>query len=250
MDYLQTNKNAWDRRTPIHIDSKMYDVAGFITGKSSLNSIELEALPSLRDKQLIHLQCHFGLDTLSLERLGAKVTGVDFSSVAIDKAKAISAQLQSPAQFHCCDVYETHTQVADDFDIVFTSYGVLEWLPSVQRWAEEVGRLLRPGGELYLFEFNPDVEESPKDGEPLVVCESTYTENAGDSKETLCVWHHAVDEVLYSLTEQGLEILEHRTYPYSPYNCFPDLEQREHGRYYPTESNDYMVYFVRAKKRS
>lgn len=135
MNYLELNRKAWDKRTAIHVDSQFYDVAGFIRGKSSLNSIELEQVGDVNGKTLLHLQCHFGLDSLSWSRLGANVTGVDLSPIAIDHARDLPRQLGLKAEFIADDIYHFGSDNTRKFNNVFTSYGVLCWLPDLTRWA-------------------------------------------------------------------------------------------------------------------
>jgi 2-polyprenyl-3-methyl-5-hydroxy-6-metoxy-1,4-benzoquinol methylase len=104
-DYIAVNKAAWNKQAAIHVKSAFYDMPGFLAGKSSLNDIELELLGDLQGKSIVHLQCHFGQDTISLSRLGATVTGVDFSDTAIEYAREIAAETKANARFNCCDIY-------------------------------------------------------------------------------------------------------------------------------------------------
>ena len=106
LDYLTMNKDSWNKRVPVHVQSEFYFVEEFLKGKSSLNEIELNLLGDVRGKSILHLQCHFGQDSLSLARLGAQVTGVDLSDVAIAQAIELNDKLQLDAEFVCCDVYE------------------------------------------------------------------------------------------------------------------------------------------------
>ena len=154
-DYLSINQQAWNERTDIHFTSQFYDVEGFLAGNSTLHDIELNQIGEVQNKSLLHLQCHFGLDTLSWARLGAKVTGVDLSSTAIEKAKQLADKAALAAQFICSDVYGFGEQCQQQFDIVYTSYGVLCWLPSMDKWAETVAKCLKPGGKIHLVEFHP-----------------------------------------------------------------------------------------------
>ena len=130
--YFQANKEAWNKRTAIHKDSDFYDVASFKAGKSSLNKIELTELGDVKGKSLLHLQCHFGLDTLSWAREGALVTGVDLSNDAIDHANKLRIENNIPAKFINCNVYDLNEHLNTKFDIVFTSYGVVGWLPDLE----------------------------------------------------------------------------------------------------------------------
>lgn len=124
-NYIDQNRNSWNKRAEIHFDSEFYDVKGFLEGKSSLNAIELGLLGDIKGKSILHLQCHFGQDSLSLARLGAKVTGADFSDKAIDLARELNEKLQLDAEFICCDLYDLTRQLDKKFDLVFTSYGTI-----------------------------------------------------------------------------------------------------------------------------
>lgn len=147
----KTNRGLWDGWAALHARSAFYDVAGFRDGKSSLKATELAEVGNVDGKRLLHLQCHLGLDTLSWARLGADVTGVDFSERAIAEARALAADCDLPARFVCQDVLEL--DLGERFDLVFASYGVLCWIRDRRRWARVAARHLAPGGSLYLIEF-------------------------------------------------------------------------------------------------
>jgi SAM-dependent methyltransferase len=149
----EANRANWNDRVPVHLASRHYDVAGFRAGRQSLHSIELEEVGGVRGRSLLHLQCHLGLDTLSWARLGAKVTGVDFSEPAIAAATQLAADLKLPAAFVCGDVQAL--DLGREFDIVFVSYGVLWWLSDLRAWAQVIARHLKPGGFFYLVEDHP-----------------------------------------------------------------------------------------------
>ena len=119
-NYIELNRKAWNQKTNYHVESKFYDNEAFINGKSSLNNIELALLGDVSGKTILHLQCHFGQDTLSLQRLGGKATGIDFSDAAIAQAKALAKQLDLDAEFICCDLYELPNHLNKQFDVVFT----------------------------------------------------------------------------------------------------------------------------------
>ncbi len=255
IDYKEINKKAWDKNTQVHIESDFYDVKGFIDGKSSLNAIEIEQVGEVNGKDLLHLQCHFGQDTLSWARLGANVTGVDLSSASIAQAKKMAQEIGVNAQFISDDVYSFGESNQQQFDIVYTSYGVLCWLPDLDRWAKLVAKSLRIGGQFNIVEFHcfndllsgysyfsmdePDIEE-----------EGTYTENCTGDKSTMVTWAHPLSEVVQSLINAGLTINEFHEYPYSPYNCFPDLEFVD-GKGYQLLYKDQQVpilYSIKAQK--
>ncbi|GIU42537.1 class I SAM-dependent methyltransferase [Shewanella algidipiscicola] len=236
MDYLTINQDTWNKRAAIHVNSTFYDVAGFLKGNSSLNPIELQQVGAVEGKRLLHLQCHFGLDSLSWARLGAVVTGVDLSSVAIEYARRLAEQSALEATFIESDLYQFGIDNSEQFDIVFTSYGVLCWLPDLTQWAQMVADALCVGGELHLVEFHsindllsgysyfpqphPDVEE-----------EGTYTENCDGRKSPVVTWAHSLSEVLTALISAGLTIEAFKEYPSSPYDCFEGLEYVDSAGY-------------------
>lgn len=255
MDYLKLNKEGWDKRTHVHVQSKFYDVDGFLSGKTSLKEIELSELKDVEGKKLLHLQCHFGLDTLSWARKGAIVTGVDLSPAAIRKANELKKQVNLNARFICSDIYEFGKTVTEEYDIVFTSYGVLTWLPDLTKWAEIVARSLKPGGQFYIAEFHPvhDLVRGYNyfyQSEPDVEEEGTYTENDAGESSTMVTWGHHLGKVINSLIKAGIQIQQFNEYPYSPYDCFEDLEEREEGRYYfkKMQYDVPLVYSILGKK--
>lgn len=154
-EYLKTNRQHWDELVPIHLRSAYYDVESFRAGKSSLHSLEREELGDVRGKTLLHLQCHFGLDTLSWAREGGIVTSADFSEPAIEAARELTMECGIDARFVFSDVYNLPRKLEARFDIVFTSYGVTFWLPDLKPWAQVVSHYLKPGGTFYMVEFHP-----------------------------------------------------------------------------------------------
>ena len=154
-DYKKANLALWNEWAHLHAGSAFYDVEGFKAGKTSLNPLEMEELGNVAGKTLLHLQCHFGLDSLSWARLGASVTGVDFSDQAIALARSLSQEVGLEAEFVCSDIYELPQVLAGQFDIVYTSYGVLAWLPDLKNWAAVIAHFLKPGGVFFIAEFHP-----------------------------------------------------------------------------------------------
>ncbi|MFX1317456.1 MAG: class I SAM-dependent methyltransferase, partial [Promethearchaeota archaeon] len=139
----------------INVKSDWYDLEGFLEGKSSLLPIEIKELGDVKGKSLLHLQCHFGMDTLSWARKGAIVTGVDFSDKAIELAKELSNELNITARFIQANIYDIPNIIKEKFDIVFTSYGVLCWLPDLVKWAKVINFCLKPGGTFYIIDGHP-----------------------------------------------------------------------------------------------
>lgn len=218
------NRVMWDQKAPLHLGSREYDVAGFKAGRSSLRPHETSDLGDVAGKDLVHLQCHFGLDTLSWARLGARVTGVDFSEPAVEAAAALASEIGiRDARFVTSDVYDAPAATGRrTFDIVYTGVGALCWLPDMGAWAKVVHDLLRPGGQLYLFEFHPVkwvIEASAPSG--ITIRDSYFTppegyQDAGGvsyadtsipSADTPTVqWNHPLGEVVTALAQSGMRI--------------------------------------------
>ena len=242
MDFLHTNKTSWNTWAEVNFGSEFYDVPGFLAGRNSLNSIELELLGDVQGKSVLHLQCHFGQDTLSLARMGAKVTGVDFSENAIEKARSLAGKMKLDAEFICCDVYSLKEQLDKKFDIVFTSYGTIGWLPDLTRWADIVSTFLKENGKFVFAEFHPVVWMFDDQFEKVAysylnketIREETtgsYADREADVKGQFISWNHGLSEVFNSLISHGIRIERFDEYDYSPYNCFKGTEEFEPGRF-------------------
>jgi len=238
--YFDANKEGWNKRTAVHESSAFYDLETFKKGKSSLNAVEVNEVGNVKGKSLLHLQCHFGMDTLSWARAGATVTGVDLSDEAIHLAKKINSALQLPATFVCCNVYDTALHVKEQFDIVFTSYGTIGWLPDLKPWAKMIAEKLKPGGFFYIADFHPTLWMLDDKMEKLfysyfndevIVTEQqgTYTDREAPIKQTEYGWNHPFAEIFEALISEGLRIDFLHEYNYSPYNCFANTEQGEDG---------------------
>jgi len=154
-EYFDANRRLWDNKTQIHVKSDFYNMEGFMKGESSLRKLELGVLGDLSGKKLLHTQCHFGQDTLSLQRMGAECTGVDFSDKAVAQANALNTSLDLGAHFVCCNVLEMDQNIEELFDVVYTSYGVVTWLPNLNDWAEQISKRIKVGGTFYMIEFHP-----------------------------------------------------------------------------------------------
>ncbi len=230
-NYIEINKNSWNNKVDIHYDSEFYDTKAFINGQSSLNQIELELLGDIRGKTILHLQCHFGQDTISLDRLGAHVIGVDLSDKATEKANELTRITNSGAKFICCDIYELPNHLHESFDIVFTSYGTIGWLPDINKWADIVSRYLKPSGSFVFVEFHPVVWMFDDDfskiqypyfnSDAIVESEDgTYAEKEAAISQDYVMWNHGIGEEANSLVMKGLEIKALDEYDYSLYDCF------------------------------
>ncbi len=247
MDYqkaYRVNRETWNKKVAIHASSNFYDLEAFKKGGSSLHGYELEALGDVSEKKLLHLQCHFGQDTLSWARMGAKCTGVDISEEGITLAKKLNRELDLNANFVCCNVLDTSQYVTDLFDIVFTSYGTIGWLPDLNPWAKMIAQRLKPSGVFYIVEFHPiawmfDYTQIPaqlKYGYHQK--ETIYEEYQGtyaDPTSTMVSkefsWNHGLGEIVSALSAQGLRIDFLKEQDGSPYDIFPNLQKQENGFY-------------------
>lgn len=238
---IAANRRLWDEWARINQDSAFYDMAGFRAGATSLKPIELEEVGPVAGKSLLHLQCHFGQDTLSWARLGAKVTGVDLSPEAIRRAQDLAAEFKLDARFICSDVLQLEALAGEQFDLVFVSYGALIWLPDLDRWAETVAQHLRPGGMLHLVEFHPaigmlnepatGIEGSYFRGDALSFrSESSYA-GGGHTPMTSYEWQFTIADVVTALLKAGLVLRSLREFPYCVHKCWPFLVESEPGRY-------------------
>ena len=157
--YVRANRDLWNAVTPHHVTSRFYDVEGFKAGRArrrtGLDELEVALVGDVRGKTLLHLQCHFGIDTICWAQRGATVTGVDFASEAIQAARRLAAEMGVPATFVESDVYDLPANLQGRFDVVFTSHGVLGWLPDLERWGQVIARFLAPGGRFHLIEAHP-----------------------------------------------------------------------------------------------
>ncbi|WKK67173.1 class I SAM-dependent methyltransferase [Lutimonas zeaxanthinifaciens] len=262
MNYIQVNKKLWDQKTEFHYESEFYNVEDFIKNENSLNPIEIDLLGNLTGKSLLHLQCHFGQDSISLNKLGAEVTAVDFSSKAIERARELNNKMEAKVRFIESDVYKLPEVLDQKFDIVYTSYGVLGWLPDMKKWAEIVSNFLKPGGILVLVEFHPvvwmfsddfkKIEFKYSDKDPIIEeYEGTYADRNADMTGKSICWNHGLSIVMDALIQQKLEIKTFEEFSYSPYDCFENTVEVEKGKYMikGLEGKIPMIYSVKAVKK-
>ena len=259
--YFEANKSLWNQRTTIHKDSAFYDLAGFKAGANVLTPIELNEIGEVSGKSLLHLQCHFGMDTMSFSRMGAKCTGVDLSDEAIRLATEINEELKLDAKFVCCNVYNTSAFIKEQFDIVFTSYGTIGWLPDLDPWAQVIADRLKPRGFFYMAEFHPVVWMFDDDfthikycydNKELIVMEDqpTYTGDENEIKGKEYSWNHSISEVLNALINAGLKIEFFNEHTFSPYANFKNTVETEKGKWHikGMEGKIPMVYSMKAGK--
>jgi ubiquinone/menaquinone biosynthesis C-methylase UbiE len=264
---MEANRRHWDEVVPLHVASEFYDVASFRSGASTLKNVELSELGSVRGKTLLHVQCHFGMDTLSWAREGATVTGVDFSAQALDSASRLAAELGIDARGVHSNVYDLPNNLDERFDIVFTSYGVLSWMPDIPAWARVVAHFVKPGGTFYIVEFHPtsmifDDADGVSDlrirypyfpvAEPLKWDgEGTYAAAApGLVHRDTYNWPYTLGEVVTSLVDAGLRIEFLHEFPYSTYQFLPTTRAMPDGtvRLVEHDGSVPLMFSIRAKK--
>jgi SAM-dependent methyltransferase len=260
-DYFKANKVTWNDKVKVHSKSDMYNMQAFKDGKSSLMSYETEALGAVSGKSLLHLQCHFGQDTLSWSRLGAICVGVDLSDDGIALAQELNDELMLNARFVCCNVLDTSKHVKETFDIVFTSYGVIGWLPDLKPWGKMIAEKLNTGGTFYMAEFHPIVwmfdylEDKPimkygymQDEVIYEEYEGTYANQASKMVSKEYGWNHGLSEVINALTEAGLKIEYLNEHDESPYNVLPGLEETASGMYVTKDKLYPLIFELKATK--
>ncbi|MFI5909233.1 class I SAM-dependent methyltransferase [Dactylosporangium sp. NPDC051541] len=274
MDSVQVNKAHWDERAPAHAASSGYNIQGFVDDPELLSEVvrfDRQRLGDVRGLRAVHLQCHIGTDTLSLHRLGADVTGLDFSSASLAEARDLARRTGADITYVEAEVYSAPDVLeAGVFDLVYTGVGALCWLPDIRRWAATVAALLRPGGRLFIREGHPTmwaVDETRKDGlvalefpyferpEPLVWDENgTYVDT--DVQFTHTVSHsfsHGLGEIVTALLGAGLELTMLEEHDSCPWDFYPGATVKdEHGEHRLAERPERLplTYTLQARKRT
>lgn len=236
-EYVEFNRANWDERAPAHAASPDYSVERFVDDPEFLSAVvsfDLPLLGDIRGLRAVHLQCHIGTDTISLSRLGARMTGLDFSGASLAEARKLAERAGAEIDFVESELYDAVPALgAESFDLVFTGIGAIGWLPSISRWAETVAGLLKPGGRLFIREGHPilwAIDETRTDAltirypyfetpEASVWTEGgTYVETDTEfAHNTTHEWSHGLGEIVTALLESGMTItglVEHRSVPW------------------------------------
>jgi 2-polyprenyl-3-methyl-5-hydroxy-6-metoxy-1,4-benzoquinol methylase len=272
-DYRELNKANWDERAPAHAASPDYAVDRFVTDPAFLSDVvrfDLPRLGAISGLRGVHLQCHIGTDTISLARLGVRMSGLDFSPAAIEQAQELAARTGTEVDFHEADVYEAVDLLgAASYDLVFTGIGALCWLPSVDRWARTVAGLLKPGGRLFIREGHPmlwALDDVRHDGvlsvgypyfetaEPLVwTGGGTYVETeAAFVHNVTHEWNHGLGEIVTALLDAGLDLTGLVEHDSVPWEALPGLMTRDGaGEWRLTERPERLAasYTLQARRR-
>lgn len=247
-DYRTLNRANWDERAPAHAASPDYAVERFAADPAYLSEVVRFDLPRLGDVtglRGVHLQCHIGTDTVSLHRLGARMTGLDFSGASLAQARALAERAGAAVDFVEADVYDAPEVLgADGFDLVYTGVGALCWLPDIRRWAGVVAALLRPGGRLFLREGHPmlwALDDMRPDGllvvehpyferpEPMVWQEpGTYVSTETTFQHnTTHEWNHGLGEVVTALLDAGLDLTMLQEHDSAPWDALPGRQVKD-----------------------
>lgn len=241
-EYLDINRASWDERAPAHAASPDYNLQRFIEDPAFISDVvqfDRPRLGDVRGLDGVHLQCHIGTDTVSLSRLGARMTGLDFSPAAVEQARALVARSGDKVVFVESDVYDAASALGvEQFDLVFTGIGALGWLPSISRWAATVAALLRPGGRLFIREGHPmlwSLADPGPDGLLVVGLpyfereEPSVWEEGGTYVETDVVftanttheWNHGLGEIVTALISEGMQITGLTEHDSVPWDALP-----------------------------
>lgn len=221
--YFDANLARWDESVPIHAASEGYDLAGYVAGEKTLYAVEMDEVGDVSGKTLLHLQCHFGMDTLNWARLGARVTGIDFSPEAVARARRLAEEIGvGDARFIESNVYDAPDALQEQFDIVYTGIGALNWLPDIRNWARVAAGFVKPGGFLYLYEGHPmlwslddEVSDLPfrirypyfEASQPIEWdSPQTYTDGPPLKNTRGYEWNHGLGEIVTALIDQGLRL--------------------------------------------
>jgi len=240
--YLEINKKLWNNRVNHHVASDFYKMDDFLNGNTSLNSIELDLLGNIKGKSVLHLQCHFGQDSISLSKMGAQVTAIDFSEKAIETANNLNIKMNTDVVFINCDLYSLPKILNLKFDIVFTSYGTIGWLPNIDKWANVVAHFLKPLGKFVFVEFHPVIWMYDDNLEKVtykyfrdkpIIEETigTYANVNAPIADKSITWNYSLSEVINALINNGLTINHFNEFDYSPYNCFSNCIEFEPRKY-------------------
>jgi len=272
-EYVEENRERWEELAAVHPDTDAYDVESFLAGESTLDPVEPDEVGPVEGRTLLHLQCHFGLDTLSWARRGARVTGVDFAETAVEEARSLAAEtgLDDRARFVRSDVYDLppagelsppDADTGGGFDVVYTSFGVLYWLPDLAGWAAAVADCLAPGGRFYLAEHHPFTGVFDEDSSPdalrvaypyfegRITTDDDYSYAGASNLEHTRAhgWAHSMGEILTALTGAGLRVESVEEYPWSTFAPIDAMEEDENGRYYLDTDEDLpFVFTLRAR---
>ena len=270
-ELMEVNRKNWDDRAPLHANpTSGYALDRYRDDRTRLSDVvtfDRDDLGDLRGLRVLHLQCHIGTDTLSLARLGAHVTGLDQSGASLAAARALFASVDTPGRFVESNVYDAPDALSGEtFDLVYTSVGVLNWLPDIAAWGRVVGQLVAPGGRFQLRESHPMAVTRDDERDDDLLClrypyfetetpmtfdeATTYVETDGASIEHSVTheWNHGIGEVFTALIDAGLVVTSLREHRHLDWRLLPQQEQVGERFYLPEAQRDLvpMQYTIQA----
>jgi SAM-dependent methyltransferase len=268
-EYRATNWANWESRVPVHAASRTYDLDGLAAGRRQLSGVVSRDAPFLGDLSgldAVHLQCHIGTDTISLARLGARVTGVDFSPSALEVARRLADDAGiDDARFVESEVYAIPDVLGADFDLVYTGVGALNWLPDIAGWARVVAGLLRPGGRLYVRDAHPmlnALRDERDDGQLVVALPYfeaapnrwdkavTYTDGPPVAESVMYQWNHGLGEIVQAVIDVGLRVTALREHQFCEWQPLPSFVETEEGTWVMPDGRERMplMFTLEARK--
>jgi SAM-dependent methyltransferase len=261
---LESNREMWNEWAELHVNSEFYDVDSFKEGRCSLYPVELEEVGDVSGKSLLHLMCHIGKDTLSWARRGANVTGVDFSENAINTARSLADELKLDGEFICCNLYDLQQNLDRKFDIVYTSAGVLCWLPDLKEWGRVIAQFLKSGSFFYILEGHPFLNMLLDEAntsipeifrsyfhtpEPEVYqSEGSYSGDKTSKIHTGKEWTHSLGDIVNSLINAGFRIEFLHEYPYIFFRALPYMQQDDQGSWRIPGDRIPLIFTLKASK--
>lgn len=263
IDYTAANKALWDHWASLHPNSAFYNNDAFVQSQMSLNDIELDLLHTVKGKDVLHLQCHFGQDTISLKTLGAEsIAGLDFSAEAIVQAEKLAQKCAVQARFIHRDVLDVDPALFEQFDVVFASYGVVGWHPSAKAWMDAAFHYLKPGGRLILVDFHPVLWILDEDFKEVkypyfntgVIKEEREGSYAAPQAQKMInyTWNHSLSELVKPIVDHPERSMVYfNEYDWSPYAIF-DATERGSGQFQikGKEGMFPLVYAIMAEKKT
>ena len=258
--FKDANRDNWDDRVPIHVASDLYGFQRFIDDPDHLSTIvafDAGVLGDVTGKRLLHLQCHFGKDTLSWARLGAEVTGIDFSEPAVAEAERLSRESGVPGRFLVAELYDSPSHLPETFDVVYTGVGAINWLPDIAGWARVAAGFLEPGGTLYVRDGHPvvwslDWKEDTTDvvvrfpyfetADPVAWDEeTTYAGDGTVDHPRTYEWNHGIAEIVSAVMAAGLELTMLREHRFLDWQGTPHMELGDDGLWRMPEGQQDLV---------
>lgn len=260
---FEVNRSAWDQKVDYDVISDYYDIEGVRAGKSTLYLLDRELLGTIKGKRILHLQSYLGLDSISLSRLGAEVTAVDFCQPAVTFATDFAKSLGMDTKFICSNIYDVASLGLGRFDLIYMSYGTICWLPEIKELLAGLKSLLNPGGTFILIDFHPLAisfsllqEEKIKYSyfndltRPIEIHRTgTYANIHAPLQTVEYNWNHGIGEIIDGFSGNGFTLESFKEYPFLPMDGFPNLEGREDGNYYVRNASAVypLLFSVKAK---